>query len=83
MKIVLTDKGTNIVIDIVDSTIKVMNGLQVTNNSKTYVYAAIIASQLNQTTVDSIPDGIVAHKYKFTDGSFVENPNYIEPRNPE
>jgi hypothetical protein len=78
MKIILTNKATNVIVDIVDSVITTTNGITIAKDLSTYTYAAIVASQLNQINVDSVPSGVVPQKYKYVDGNFVENPNYIE-----
>jgi hypothetical protein len=79
VKILLVDKGINVIADIVDDVTGITNGIKVAKNSKTYTYATIIADALSQISMDNVPDGIVPQKYKYVDGEFTENPNYRTP----
>ena len=73
---VLTDNN-NVVIDIVNSTEQVINGLQVNKDGDVYIYASSIA--LTVENVETIPEGVMAQKYKYIEGEFVLNPDYVEP----
>jgi len=76
---VLLDQETNVVIDIVDETRQVSNGLQVLKNDDIYIYASIIP--ITTIEKDVIPEGVSAQKYMYVNEEFVLNPDYVEPNN--
>jgi hypothetical protein len=77
--IVLIDKN-NVIIDIVESAQTVENGLQVTKNKQTYIYASVLSKDFSQIEKDNIPDGVNAQAYKLVEGEYVVNPDYVAPK---
>ena len=73
---VLVD-NSEVVVDIVDSAEEASNGLQVNRDGNVYIYASSIA--LTVVNVETIPEGVMAQKYKYIEGEFVLNPDYVEP----
>ena len=77
MKVLVGNNDNDVVIDIVDSAEEVSNGLQVNRDGDIYIYASSIA--LTVENVETIPEGVMAQKYKYIEGEFVLNPDYVEP----
>lgn len=72
---ILVDSDS-IVIDIVDKTTTVSNGIQVSKNDQVYIYAGSL--NLVEHDVSTVPNGVCAQKYLYAGGEFVLNPNYVE-----
>lgn len=74
---ILVDKNTKVVIDIVNSAQVVENGILVQKpNGDVLVYG--MKDDLDIIDVTA-PDGVEAQKYKYTNGAFEVNPDYIAP----
>jgi hypothetical protein len=66
---VLVEKNTKVLVDIVDTTEQVENGLLITKGEEKYIYASVIELEVIDVEV---PEGIEIQKYKYIDGEFVE-----------
>ncbi len=72
MKIIVD--SDNVLVDIVDSTEEVSNGIKVIKGNQEYVYADTL--NLLEYDVDEIPSLVCPQKYLYENGEFVFNPNY-------
>ncbi|HOV27726.1 MAG TPA: hypothetical protein PK566_15385 [Pseudobacteroides sp.] len=68
---ILIDKNTKILVDIVDTTEEVINGLLVIKGTDKYIYASCIELEIFDIEP---PQGIEIQKYMYIDGEFVEVP---------
>ncbi len=66
---ILIDKNTKILVDAVDKTEPVINGLLVVKGEEKYIYASCI--ELEVFDID-VPEGVEIQKHIYVDGQFVE-----------
>jgi hypothetical protein len=79
---VITQKGTNVIVDIVDSTEVVENGLQVSKNGYVEcVYAN--PDQYNVYDVVTIPTEVKAQSHKYDGTNFTVNAAYVPYVDPQ
>lgn len=72
---ILIDKNTKVLVDIVDTTEEVINGLLVVKGEDKYIYATCV--ELDVLDVE-VPEGVEIQKYMYVDGQFVEVPEVPE-----
>lgn len=66
---ILIDKDTKVLVDIVDTIEEVINGLLITKGEYQCIYASCIELEVFDVVV---PEGIEIQKYIYIDGEFVE-----------
>jgi len=66
---ILVDKETKILVDIVDTTQEVENGLLITKGEQKYIYASLVI-ELAVFDVE-VPEGVEIQMYKYIDGQFI------------
>ncbi len=66
---ILIDKNTKILVDVVDTTEEVENGLLITKGTDKYIYASCI--ELEVLDIEP-PQGIEIQKYMYIDEQFIE-----------
>jgi hypothetical protein len=72
---ILIDKNTKILVDVVNTTEEVINGLLVTKGEDKYIYASCIELEVFDVEV---PEGVEIQKYMYMDREFIKVPEETE-----